>query len=151
MEHGVLAGFKVVDVGIKLYDGKEHDVDSSEMSFKIASRMAFKEAMKNASPVLLEPVMELSVYVDQKYVGDILSDISAKRGRVLGQESLGGVEVIKALVPQNELLRYSIDLKSITSGTGSFEMSFHNYQPLTGKLADDIIAKAKVEEVAVEE
>lgn len=151
MESGVLAGFKVVDVGIRLYDGKEHEVDSSELSFKIASRMAFKEAMRNASPVLLEPIMELNVYVDQKYVGDVLSDISAKRGRVLGQESLGGIEVIKALVPQNELLRYSIDLKSITSGTGSFEMSFHNYQPLTGKLADEIIAKAKAEQKAEEE
>jgi len=145
MEHGVLAGFKVVDVGIRLYDGKEHDVDSSEMSFKIASRGAFREAMKSASPVLLEPVMELSVYVDQKYVGDILSDISSKRGRVLGQESLGGVEVIKALVPQNELLRYSIDLKQMTSGTGGFEVNFSNYQSITGKISDDIIAKSKVE------
>jgi len=147
MEGGVLAGYQVVDVGIKLFDGKEHPVDSSEMSFKIASRMAFKEAMKNAQPVLLEPVMKLSVYADNKYVGDILSDLSSKRGRVLGQESLGGgIELIKALVPHNELLRYSIDLKSITSGTGSFEMEFNNYQALTGKLADDIIAKSKLEE-----
>ena len=145
MENGVLAGCKVVDVGIKLFDGKEHPVDSSEMSFKIASRMAFKEAMRSAEPVLLEPVMELSVYADNKYVGDILSDLSSKRGRVQGQESLGGIELIKALVPQNELLRYSIDLKSITSGTGSFEMEFSHYQHLSGKIADDIIAKAKVE------
>ena len=145
MVNGVLAGYKVVDVGVKLIDGKEHPVDSSEMSFKIASRMAFKEAMKQAHPVLLEPIMELSVYADQKYVGDILSGISSKRGRVLGQESLGGIEVIKALVPQKELLRYSIDLKSITSGTASYEVKFNNYQPITGKLADDVIAKAKAE------
>ncbi len=151
MESGVLAGYKVVDVGIKLYDGKEHEVDSSELSFKIASRNAFKEAMKQANPVLLEPVMELSVYVDQKYVGDILSDLSSKRGRVLGQESLGGIEVIKALVPQKELLRYSVDLKSITSGTGSFEVKFDSYQQLTGKLADDVIAMAKKERVEAEE
>lgn len=151
MENGVLAGYKVVDVGVRLYDGKEHPVDSSEMAFKIASRMAFKEAMKLANPVLLEPVMELSVYVDQKYVGDILSDLSSKRGRVLGQETLGSIEVIKALVPQKELLRYSIDLKSITSGTGSFEIKFHGYQSISGKLAEDVIAKAKTEKTEVEE
>lgn len=146
MENGVLAGYKVVDVGVKLYDGKEHPVDSSEMSFKIASRMAFKEAMNQAQPVLLEPVMELSVYADNKYVGDILSDISSKRGRVIGQESLGGgIEFIKATVPQKELLRYSVDLKSITSGTGSFEMSFSNYQQISGRLADEVIAKSKKE------
>ncbi len=151
MENGVLAGYKVVDVGVRLYDGKEHPVDSSEMAFKIASRMAFKEAMKLANPVLLEPVMELSVYVDQKYVGDILSDLSSKRGRVLGQESLGGIEVIKALVPQKELLRYSIDLKSITSGTGSFEIKFHGYQSISGKLAEDVIAKSKAVKTEEEE
>jgi len=149
MENGVLAGYKVVDVGVKLYDGKEHPVDSSEMSFKIASRMAFKEAMIQAQPVLMEPVMELSVYADNKFVGDILSDISSKRGRVVGQESLGGIEFIKALVPQKELLRYSVDLKSITSGTGSFEMSFNNYQAITGKLAEDVIAKSKKEAAEV--
>lgn len=151
MKSGVLAGYKVVDVGIKLYDGKEHEVDSSELSFKIASRNAFKEAMKQASPVLLEPVMELSVYVDQKYVGDILSDLSSKRGRVLGQESLGGIELIKALVPQKELLRYSVDLKSITSGTGSFELKFDSYQQLTGKLADDVINQTKKEKIEAED
>lgn len=149
MQNGVLAGYKVVDVGVKLYDGKEHPVDSSEMSFKIASRMAFKEAMNKAEPVLMEPVMELSVYADNKYVGDILSDISSKRGRVVGQESLGGIELIKAMVPQKELLRYSVDLKSITSGTGSFEMSFSNYQSITGKLAEEVIAKSKKETAEV--
>jgi elongation factor G len=144
MDHGVLAGFKVVDVGIRLFDGKEHPVDSSEMSFKIASRMAFKESMKQANPVLLEPVMELSVYAEEKYVGDILSDLSAKRGKVTGEESLGSdIELIRALVPQKELLRYAVDLKSITSGTASFEMRFHGYQALTGKIADDIISVAK--------
>lgn len=147
MESGILGGYKVVDVGIRLFDGKEHPVDSKEIAFKTASRQGFKEAMKKAGPALLEPVMELHVFADQKYMGDILSDLSSKRGRVQGQESLGGgIEEIKALVPQNELLRYSIDLKSITSGTGSFEMAFAHYQPLTGKLADDIIAKAKADE-----
>jgi elongation factor G len=143
MDNGVLAGFKVVDVGIRLIDGKEHPVDSSEMSFKIASRMAFKEAMKQAGPVLLEPIMELFVYAEQKYVGDILSDLSSKRGKVTGEESLGGIELIKAHVPQKELLRYAMDLKSITSGTASFEMNFYNYQSVSGKIADDIIAHAR--------
>ncbi len=144
MECGVLAGFKVVDVGIRLFDGKEHPVDSSEMAFKIASRCAFKEAMKQASPVLLEPIMELKVYMDQKFVGDILSDISSKRGRVIGQEELANnIAKIRALVPQKELIRYSIDLKSITSGTGSFEISFDSYQQVTGKIADEIIASRK--------
>ncbi len=144
MEEGCLAGNKVVDVGIRLFDGKEHPVDSKEIAFKSAARQGFKEAMKQANPVLLEPVMELSVYADQKYVGDILSDLSSKRGRVTGQESLGGgIELIKAFVPQKELLRYSIDLKSITSGTGSFEIQFSNYQAITGKLADEVIANAE--------
>ena len=147
MESGCLAGYKVVDVGIRLFDGKEHPVDSKEIAFKTAARQGFKEAMKNAGPVLLEPVMELSVFADNKYVGDILSDLSSKRGKVQGQESLGGgIELIKAYVPQIELLRYAIDLKSITSGTGGFEMKFFKYQPLTGKLADDIIAQAEKEE-----
>ncbi|MCG8568779.1 MAG: elongation factor G [Spirochaetes bacterium] len=143
MENGVVAGFKVVDVGIRLFDGKEHPVDSSEMAFKLASRSAFKEAMKQAGPVLLEPVYELSVYTEQKFVGDILSDISSKRGRVLGQDSLaGGIEIIKALVPLKELQKYSIDLKQITSGTGSFEIQFNNYQQITGKIADEVITEA---------
>lgn len=144
MQEGVLAGFKVVGVGVKLFDGKEHPVDSSEMAFKLASRSAFNLAMEQAKPVLLEPVYELDVYVDQDYVGDILSDISSKRGRVIGQEDLsGGITIIKALVPLSELQRYAIDLKSITSGTGSFELSFNGYQKLVGKLADDVIAAKK--------
>ena len=150
MESGVLAGFKVVDVGVRLYDGKEHPVDSSEMAFKLASRSAFKEAMQKAGPVLLEPIYELSVFTEQKFVGDILSDISSKRGRVLGQDSLaGGIEIIKAMVPLKELQRYSIDLKQITSGTGSFELVFHGYQQLTGKIADEVINSAKKEQELV--
>ncbi len=144
MASGVLAGFKVVDVGVRLFDGKEHPVDSSEMAFKIASRCAFKEAMKQASPALLEPIMQLSVYTEQKFVGDILSDISSKRGKVVGQEELANsITKITAMIPQKELIRYTIDLKSITSGTGSFEMSFDSYQQITGKLADDIISSRK--------
>lgn len=144
MEHGVLAGYPVRDVGIALFDGKEHPVDSSEMAFKIAARGALKEAMKKCGPVLLEPVMKLSVYIEDQYLGDVLSDLSSKRGRVLGQDQLGGgIMEINALVPQAELLRYAIDLRSITAGTGSFEMEFDHYDPVSGKIADDIVAASQ--------
>ncbi|MBR5867683.1 MAG: elongation factor G [Spirochaetaceae bacterium] len=144
MEHGVLAGYPVVDTSITVLDGKEHPVDSSEMAFKIASRNAFRDAMRNAGPVLLEPVMNITVWVESKYLGDIMSDLSGKRGRVLGQNSLSGdIEEIRALVPQSELLRYAIDLRSLTSGTGSFETSFSHYDPISGKLADEVIKAAK--------
>lgn len=144
MEHGVLAGYPVVDASITVLDGKEHPVDSSEMAFKIAARNAFRDAMRNAGPVLLEPVMNITVWVESKYLGDIMSDLSGKRGRVLGQNSLpGDIEEIRALVPQSELLKYAIDLRSLTSGTGSFETSFSHYDPISGKLADEVIKAAK--------
>ena len=141
MEHGVLAGYPVRDVGIVLFDGKEHPVDSSEMAFKIAARGALKQAMQSCGPVLLEPIMKLAVFIEDQYLGDVLSDLSSKRGRVLGQEQLGGgIVEIDALVPQAELLRYAIDLKSMTAGTGSFEMGFDHYDPVQGKIAEEIIA-----------
>ncbi|RKX84163.1 MAG: elongation factor G [Spirochaetes bacterium] len=144
MEAGYLAGYPIVDVEAKVVDGKEHPVDSSELAFKLAAREALKASVAKAKPVLLEPVMNLSVYVDDQYLGDVLSDLSSRRGRVLGQEPIGGgIQVIKAQVPQSELLRYSIDLRSITSGTASFEMEFSHYSPITGKVADDVIKAAK--------
>lgn len=144
MDNGVLAGYPVVDVAVTVLDGKEHPVDSSEMAFKIASRNAFKEAMRNAGPILLEPVMNLTVFVDTAYLGDIMSDLSSRRGRILGQAGVGnGIEEIRAQVPQHELLKYAIDLRSMTSGTGSFEVSFDHYDPVSGKIADEVIAAAK--------
>jgi len=141
MEHGVLAGYPVCDVGIVLFDGKEHPVDSSEMAFKIAARGALRQAMEKCGPVLLEPIMKLSVFIEDQYLGDILSDLSSKRGRVLGQDQLGGgIVEINALVPQADLLRYAIDLKSMTAGTGSFEVAFSHYDPVQGKNAEEIIA-----------
>ncbi|MDR1149444.1 MAG: elongation factor G [Spirochaetaceae bacterium] len=143
MAHGVVAGYPVVDVEVKIVDGKYHPVDSSELSFKLASRNAFREAMKLASPILLEPVMELNVFVDSKYLGDVMSDLSSKRGKILGELSLGGgIEEVKAQVPASELLRYSIDLRSITSGTGSFGVEFSHYSPISGKIAEDVIKAA---------
>ncbi|KGE73681.1 elongation factor G [Spirochaeta lutea] len=145
MEEGIVAGYPVVDVEATVIDGKEHPVDSSEMAFKLAARGALREALGKGKCTLLEPIMELHVFIDEQYLGDVLSDLSSKRGRVLGQESLGGgIMEISAEVPQSELLRYSIDLRSITSGTGSFEMNFVYYNPISGKAADDVVKQAQL-------
>jgi len=144
MEAGVLAGYPVVDVEARVVDGKEHPVDSSELAFKLAAREAFRECMRNAKPVLLEPVCNLTVYVDDQYLGAVLSDLSSKRGKVLGQVPIGGgIEEIKAQVPQAELMHYAIDLKALTAGTGSFELEFDHYSPISGKIADDVIKAAQ--------
>jgi elongation factor G len=151
MEHGVLAGYPVMDVGVTLVDGKEHPVDSSEMAFKLASREALKAAMEKSSPVILEPVMKLHVFIEEQYMGDVLSDLSSRRGRVQGQDQLGGgIVEVKAEVPQAELLRYAIDLKAMTSGTGTFETEFDHYSPVQGKHAEEIIKAAKEAAAALE-
>ncbi|MDR2663142.1 MAG: elongation factor G [Treponema sp.] len=139
MAHGTMAHYPVVDVEVKIVDGKYHPVDSSELSFKLAARNAFREAMRQAGPTLLEPVMDLTVFVEEKYLGDVMSDLSGKRGKILGQDSAGGIAEIRAEVPQAELLRYSIDLRSITSGTGSFSVVFAHYAPISGRIADEVI------------
>lgn len=140
MAEGVLAGYPMVDVGSELLDGKEHSVDSSEMAFKLAAKGAMREAVGKAKPTLLEPIMNLEVFIEDQYLGDVLSDLTSKRGRVLGQDTLGGGLIsIRAQVPQAELLRYAIDLRSITSGTGAFELEFSHYDPISGKIADDVI------------
>ncbi|GHV83125.1 GTP-binding protein [Spirochaetia bacterium] len=150
MARGVLAGYPTVDVEVKIVDGKYHPVDSSELAFKLAARNAFRESMKQAAPTLLEPVMNLTVFVEGKYLGDVMSDLSGKRGKIQGQSSIGGgIEEIRAQVPHSELLRYSIDLRSITSGTGSFGIEFSHYSPISGRTAEDVIKAAeafKVEE-----
>lgn len=144
MESGVMAGYPVVDISVSVLDGKHHPVDSSDLAFQIAAKTALSEAMRKAGPLLLEPVMNLSVWAETKYIGDIMSDLSARRGRILGQEAIGsGIEEIRAQVPQSELLRYAIDLRSITSSTGSFETSFDHYDPVSGKLADKIVEESK--------
>jgi elongation factor G len=145
MESGILAGYPVVDLEASVVDGKEHPVDSSELAFKLAARGALKAAMEEADPVLLEPIMNLTVYVDNQYLGDVLSDLSSRRGKVLGQEPAGTIQVVKAQVPQAELLRYSIDLRSMTSGTASFEVELSHYNPITGKVAETVIAASKAQ------
>ena len=150
MASGVVAGFPVVDVEVALVDGKEHSVDSSELAFSLAARGALRSAIEHAKPVLLEPVANLTVYVEEGYLGDVLSDLSSRRGRIQGQEPVdGGMLEVKALVPQAELLRYAIDLKSMTSGTASFETAFDHYAPLTGRLADDIIKRSREADAVV--
>ena len=147
MEEGFLAGYPVVDLEARIVDGKEHPVDSSEMAFKLAGKGALRAAFEKAAVKLLEPVMNLKVFCEEQYMGDILSDLSSKRGRVLGQEPLGGgILEIDAQVPQGEMLNYSVDLRSITSGTASFEMEFDHYDPISGAIADKIIAEAKASE-----
>jgi len=144
LEGGVVAGYPVVDVKVSLVFGSYHEVDSSELSFKIAGRQAFKLAMEQAKPALLEPMMDLKVYVDDKYTGDIISDLNSKRGRVLGMDNIGSdIQLIKAKVPQAVLLKYSIELRSITSGTGSFEMDFSHYEPISGKIEEDVIKETQ--------
>ncbi len=143
MEEGFLAGYPLVDISVTLVDGKEHPVDSSEMAFKLAAKGAMQAAIAKAGCVLLEPFVKLEVFVDQDYLGAILSDLSSKRGRVLGQEEKGHVVAVKAEVPMAELRNYAIELKSMTSGTGSFELEFDHYETLSGKLADDVIEESK--------
>ncbi len=147
MEGGSLAGYPMTGIEAKVVDGKEHPVDSSEMAFRLAARGALRAAMDQAKAVLLEPIMNLTVFVDDQHLGDVLSDLSSRRGKVQGQEAIGGgIQEIDAQVPQAELLRYSIDLRSITSGTASFEMEFSHYHSISGKIAEDVIKAAKVKQ-----
>jgi elongation factor G len=145
MNEGFLAGYPLMDIGVSIFDGKEHPVDSSEMAFKLAGKHALKVAVEKAKPTLLEPVMNLTVFIEDQYMGDVLSDLSTKRGRVLDQQPVGvGIQSIMAQVPQGELMRYSIDLKSMTSGTGAFEVEFSHYDPVGGKIAQDIIKASEI-------
>jgi len=151
MAHGTMAQYPVVDVEVAIVDGKYHPVDSSELSFKLASRNAFREAMRQANPTLLEPIMSLTVFVEDKYLGDVMSDLSSKRGKILGQDSSGGIAEIRAEVPQAELLSYSIGLRAITSGTGSFGVSLDHYAPIAGRIAEDVIKAAEAFKIQEEE
>jgi elongation factor G len=146
MEHGGHYGFPVVDVRATLFDGKYHSVDSSEMSFKMAGSVGFKEAMALAGPTLLEPVSLLKVRVPDDLQGDIMGDLNARRGRVQGTESLGdGEQEVTAYVPTSEIMRYAIDLRSMTGGRGSFTAEFDHYDPVPAHLVDKIVAAAAKE------
>ncbi|MDI6709457.1 MAG: elongation factor G [Bacillota bacterium] len=143
LNEGVLAGYPVTGIKAVLYDGSYHPVDSSEMAFKIAASLAFKKGMQQAKPVLLEPIMEVEVLVPEAFMGDIISDLNTKRGRVLGMEPAGRMTRIRALVPLAELARYAIDLRAITQGRATFTMKFSSYEEVPGRLAEEIIKKAQ--------
>ena len=144
MEQGVVAGYPMVDIKVTLYDGKAHSVDSSDMAFQKAGRAALRDAADKAQPQLLEPVDEVAVLIGDDYVGAVMSDMSSRRGRVLGTEPVpGGRTLVKAEVPELELTRYSIDLRSISQGTGSFSRSYLRYEPLPSHLRDKVMAEAK--------
>jgi len=150
---GHLAGFPMTDFRATLYDGKYHDVDSSDIAFKIAGSLAFKEAMKQARPALLEPIMHVEVYAPDQYSGDLMGDLSSRRGRIEGSESRGHNVVVKAMVPLAEMLSYATDLTSMTQGRASYSMEFSHYDYVPGELADKVIAahKAAHGEALVEE
>jgi elongation factor G len=139
MENGGVYGYPVVDVRVTCFDGKYHSVDSSEMSFKMAGSLGFKEAMAKANPILLEPISELVVTAPEQYQGDLMGDLNSKRGRIQGSGAVGHGEMeIVAQVPTSEILRYAIDLRSLTAGRGRFEMTHSHYDPVPTHLVDRI-------------
>ncbi len=146
LQAGVLANYPVVDVKVKFYDGKSHEVDSSEIAFKIAALMAFKKGMTETNPVLLEPIMNVEVFVPDEYMGDVIGDLNSRRGRVLGVEPRPKGQVIKAQVPLAEVLKYAPDLTSMTSGRGSFSMELSHYEEVPAHLTEKIVAAAKPEQ-----
>lgn len=145
MQAGVLAGYPVVDVKVTLYDGKYHPVDSSNIAFEIAGSMAFKEAQEKADPYLLEPIYEVEVIVPEEYMGDIIGDLNARRGKILGMEAMGKKQRIKALVPLAEMYKYANTLRSITKGKGVFSMKFSHYEEVPKEIAARVIEEAKKE------
>ncbi len=148
LNNGILAGYPMVDVKVTLTDGSYHTVDSSEMAFKIASTMALRKGALQAKPVLLEPIYSVEVLVPESYMGDVIGDLNTKRGRIQGMEPIGGgLGRIKAQVPLGEMFRYSIDLRSITQGRGSFDMNFSHYEDVPARIAENVIANAKKDKV----
>ncbi|MDY4128987.1 MAG: elongation factor G [Peptostreptococcus porci] len=143
MLKGVLAGYPVTNIKAVLYDGSYHDVDSSEMAFKMAASIAFKKGMEEAKPVLLEPVMKLTITIPEEYMGDVMGDMNKRRGKILGMESNGkGKQILEALAPQAETFKYAIDLRSMTQGRGYFEMEFDSYAEVPASASEKIIAEA---------
>jgi elongation factor G len=143
IELGILAGYPLVDVKVTLYDGSYHDVDSNEMAFKFAGSIAFKEAARKASPVLLEPVMAVEVTVPEEHMGTIIGDINSRRGRIEGMEHAGGSQIIKAIVPLKEMFGYVNDIRSSTQGRASYSMQFARYEEAPRMIADEIIGRAQ--------
>jgi elongation factor G len=143
LERGILAGFPMSDVRAILYDGSYHDVDSSEMAFKLAGSYAIKEAARRAKPVLLEPIMAVEVVVPEEYMGDVIGDINSRRGRIEGMELRGTTQIIKSMVPLSEMFGYATDIRSRTQGRGSFTMHFGKYEEMPSSLQEQVISKTQ--------
>jgi elongation factor G len=146
MAGGVIAGYPVKNVKVRLYDGQHHSVDSSEMAFKIAGSMAFKQAAAEAEPYLLEPIMEMTISVPEDSVGDVIGDLNSRRGRPLGMEPKGSATEIKAEIPMAEVLDYAPDLRAITGGRGDYTMEFRRYEEVPGHISQKVVAEAKADE-----
>jgi elongation factor G len=142
MESGALAGYPIVDVKVTLLDGSYHEVDSSEIAFKIAGSLAFKDAVSKAQPVLLEPIMAVEVVVPEEFMGEVIGDISSRRGKVLGMDSRPAAQVIEARVPLAEMFGYATDLRSMTQGRATYTMQFSHYEPVPATISEEISAKA---------
>ena len=149
MRAGTIAGFPVQDVRVKLFDGQHHSVDSSEMAFKIAGSMAFKDAMVNAGAVLMEPIMNIIVAIPEENVGDVIGDLNSRRGRPLGMEPRGSVTEVKAEVPMAEMLSYAPDLRAITGGQGEYTMELARYEEVPAHIAQGVVQEAQREAEAV--
>jgi elongation factor G len=148
MESGVLAGYPVKGVRVRLFDGQYHTVDSSEIAFKLAGLQAMKQALEQANPVLLEPIMLVTLSVPESYVGDVIGDLNSRRGRPQGMEPVGAMTEIKAEVPMSEMLSYAPDLRSITGGQGDYTLEFLRYEELPGHLAQKVVDEATDERAA---
>jgi elongation factor G len=140
---GVLAGYPIVDLKVRFYDGKSHEVDSSEMAFKIAASMCLKKGVQEANPTLLEPIVKLEISVPEDSMGDVMGDLNSRRGRVLGMDTQGRTQVIKAQAPMAEVLKYAIDLNALTAGRGTFKSEFSHYEEVPAQLAEKVIAETK--------
>ncbi|QTQ08003.1 elongation factor G [Macrococcoides canis] len=145
MENGVLAGYPLIDVKAKLFDGSYHDVDSSEMAFKVAASLALKEAAKKCDPVILEPMMKVEIVMPEEYMGDIMGDVTSRRGRVEGMEARGNAQVVRAFVPLAEMFGYATNLRSNTQGRGTYSMVFDHYEEVPKSISEEIIKKNKGE------
>jgi elongation factor G len=146
MQSGVLAGYPVVDVKVRFYDGKAHDVDSSEMAFKIAASMCFKKGFSDAKPTLLEPIMNINVTVPEEYMGDVIGDLNGRRGKVMGMDTQGKKQIIRAQVPMAEVLSYAPNLTSMTGGRAAFTTEFDHYEEVPAQLLQKIVEQVKSEE-----
>ena len=143
MQNGVVAGYPMVDIGVTVVDGSYHEVDSSEMAFKIAGSMGFRAGTLKASPVILEPYMKVEVTVPEEYMGDVIGDLNSRRGRIEGMEARSGAQVITAFVPLSEMFGYATDLRSKTQGRGNYSMEVDHYEDVPKNIAEAIVAKTK--------